>query len=354
MAGLPYHSATNYIQKLLNAGKKVSIAEQMQDPDSVKGIVDRQIIRTFSPAVQFELTGKAESRYLGTIAPDGKHYILALLEPATGEVKISKPLTLEEMLSENALSHVRHFLKFSAKTPIELIEQIQKQDKTLFEEIPHNWISDNDIGAFLQKQYGKAVLHPLLDSAAAQKALSLLIQYVLKSQGLETISHLHEPASLHEHDRLIVGPHTHTHLDSEDLFTLINQSATSMGSRTLRGWMDSPFKNVAAIHAQQAAANELATESLEAAQIHANLKEVYDLNRILGRVSTKLAHPRDTFALGTSLKNTFLFTEKLARFKTANLSRLSNQFSRAEKDLREICEPRPLDQAHHRGREVPR
>ena len=231
MAGLPYHSATNYIQKLLNAGKKVSIAEQMQDPDTVKGIVDRQIIRTFSPAVQFELTGKAESRYLGTIAPDGKNYILALLEPATGEVKLSKPLTLEGMLAENALSHVRHFLKFSAKTPIELIEQLQNQDKTLFEEIPHNWISDNDIGAFLQKQYGKAVLHPLLESAAAQKALSLLIQYVLKSQGLETISHLHEPASLHEHDRLIVGPHTHTHLDSEDLFTLIKQSATSMGSR---------------------------------------------------------------------------------------------------------------------------
>jgi DNA mismatch repair protein MutS len=338
MAGLPYHSSTNYIQKLLNAGRKVSIAEQMQDPDSVKGIVDRQIIRTFTPAVQFELSGKAEPRYLGTIAPDGKNYILALMEPATGEVKISKPLTLELLLAENALAQIRHFLKFSAKTPYELIESIERGDKALIEEIPYNWISDHDIAAFLQKQYGKMVLHPLLDSAPAQKALALLIQYVLKTQGLETLSHLHEPASLHEHDRLVVGPHTHTHLDSEDLFTLINQTATSMGARTLHGWLQSPFKKVTTIHAQQAAVKELAAESLEAAQIHTNLKEVYDLDRILGRVSTKLAHPRDTYALGSSLKNAFFFTEKLARFRAQNLVTLSDRFIRAEKDLRAICD----------------
>jgi len=338
MAGIPYHSATNYIQKLLNAGKKVSIAEQMQDPDSVKGIVDRQIVRTFSPAVQFELSGKIESRFLGTIAQDGKNWILALLEPATGEVKISQALNLESLLAENALRNIRHFLKYSSKTPIELIEALQSQEKTLMEEIPHNWIADADVSKFLQKQYGRAVLHPLLENESAQKAVALLIQYVLKSQGLDTLSHLHEPVSLHESDRLVVGPHTHLHLDSEDLFKLINQCATSMGSRTLHGWLESPFKKVTTIHDQQNAVKELAAESLEAAQIHANLKEVYDLDRILGRVSTKLAHPRDTYALGSSLKNAFLFTEKLGRFKAKNLVALSDRILKAEKDLREITE----------------
>ena len=342
MAGIPYHSSTNYIQKLLNAGKKVSIAEQFlppgQDANSVKGIVDRQIVRTFTPAVQFELSGKAESRFLGTIAQDGKNWILALLEPATGEVKVSHALTFESLLAENALFNVRHFLKYSSKTPIQLIEKFQSQENTLIEEIPHNWIADADTASFLKKQYSRAVLHPLLENEAAQKAVSLLIQYVLKSQGLESISHLHEPVSLYESDRLIVGPHTHTHLDSEDLFKLINQCATSMGSRTLHGWMSSPFKNVKTIEAQQNAVKELAAESLEAAQIHSNLKEVYDLDRILGRVSTKLAHPRDTYALGSSLKNAFLFTEKLSRFKAPNLKKLSEKFSKAEEDLHEISE----------------
>lgn len=338
MAGIPYHSSTNYIQKLLNAGKKVSIAEQMQDPETVKGIVDRQIVRTFTPAVQFELSGKIESRYLGTIAQDGKNWTLALLEPATGEVKVSRALTLESLLTENSLLKVRHFLKYSPKTPIELIEAFQSQDQTLIEEIPHNWIADADTSSFLKKQYGRAVLHPLLENESAQKAVALLIQYVLKSQGLETISHLHEPVSLHESDRLVVGPHTHTHLDSEDLFKLINQTATSMGSRTLHGWMESPFKKISTIHAQQESVKELADESLEAAQIHANLKEVYDLDRILGRVSTKLAHPRDTYALGTSLKNAFLFTSKLSRFKAKNLRALSERFTHAENNLREITD----------------
>ena len=342
MAGIPYHSSTNYIQKLLNAGKKVSIAEQFlppgQDADSVKGIVDRQIIRTFTPAVQFELSGKTESRFLGTITPDGKNWVLALLDPATGIVKISHSMSLEALLADNSLINIRHFLKSSAKTPISFIELIQAQEKTLLEEIPHNWIADADTSLFLKKQYARAVLHPLLENEAAQKTLSLLIQYVIKSQGLETLSHLHEPVSLYESDRLVVGPHTHLHLDSEDLFKLINQCATSMGSRTLHGWLDSPFKNVKTIEAQQTAVKELAAESLESAQIHANLKEVYDLDRILGRVSTKLAHPRDTYALGTSLKNAFLLTEKLSRFQSNNLRTLSENFNKVEKDLREITD----------------
>jgi DNA mismatch repair protein MutS len=339
MAGVPYHSATNYIQKLLNSGRKVSIAEQLTDPSASKGIVERGIVRTFSPAVQFELGDSNQPRFLATLISDSpKQWTLCLLDPATGVMKISRSLTLVQLLAENALTRVKHFLNAGSKTPAELLFFFENSPLTLLEEIPSNWVSDSDTKSFLQKQYDKISLHPLLDSESALKGASLLVQYVLKSQGIERVSHLHEPQALHETDRLILGPQTSAHLDLEDLFTLINRTATSMGSRHLRGLLDAPFKKAETIFEQQNAIRELAEKSLETEQIHASLKEVYDIDRILGRVVTKLAHPRDTYALGVSLKNSFMFEERLARFEAPQLRGLSVRLAAARSELAPLCD----------------
>jgi DNA mismatch repair protein MutS len=343
MAGVPYHSATNYIQKLLNAGKKVALAEQIlpegMTTDQIKGIVDRQIVRTFTPAVQFEMSGNGDQNFLATITPhDSKTWVLGLLDPATGIVKISQALTEVDLLAESSLYQIRHFLNSSTKTPSEILKTLQALPHTLVEEIPHNWVSDAEMLPFLQKQYQKMALDPLLESKAAQKCIALLIQYTLKTQALALLPHLHEPRALHESDRLITGPHTHTHLDSIDLFELINKTATSMGARALKQLLDSPFKQVAAIELQQESVQELAAQNLEASQIHSNLKAVYDLDRILGRVSTKLAHPRDTHALGNSLLSIFQFEEKLARFEAKKLRTLSSQLRVAKNDLCSLAE----------------
>ncbi len=345
MAGVPFHSSVGYIQKLLNAGKKVAIAEQFETEESEngKGIVDRRIIRTFSPAVQFELDDRtghgSQARYLATLAPhDSKTYILALLDPATGWVRISEPLIAKDLLAEPALTQICHFVNFSTKTPVEILDYFQNRDDVLVEEIPHNWVSDSEVKPFLQKQYSKMALSHLLDHQASQKGLALLIQYVLKTQCIETIPHLHEPRALQETDRLSVGPQTHAHLDTSDLFDYINKTATSMGARHLHGLLYAPFKTVTAIETQQAAVRELALQSLESAQIHSNLKEVYDLDRILGRVATRLANPRDTYALAMSLKNAFLFEDQFARLQSTKLKSLAGALTTAKTSLSELAE----------------
>ena len=347
MAGLPYHSATNYIQKLLNAGKKVAIAEQIlpegMSADQIKGIVERKVIRIFTPAVQFEMSEKGGQNFLATLAadtskPNSKNFVLALLDPATGILRISELLPISEILAEPSLRQIRHLINFSSKTPIEFIEAISQNPNSLTEEVPHNWVSDENVISFLHEQYQKQALHPLLETFAAQKAASLLIQYTLKTQGLKILSHLHEPSPLHESNALTVGPHTHAHLDSEDLYALINQTGTSMGARHLRELLNAPFKAVSAIETQQEAVKELAKQNLEATQIHSHLREVYDLDRILGRISTKLAHPRDTYALGKSLQAAFLFDEKLARFQSKRLKTLSECVKEASVTLAPLAE----------------
>ena len=110
-----------------------------------------------------------------------------------------------------------------------------------------------------------------------------------------------------------------------------------MGARALKGELESPLKDVSMIAERQFAIQELSKNSLVAHGMHTHLKEVYDLDRILGRVATKLANPRDTYALGKSLQNAFLFLEKLASFESKELNRLSRAFKEAEHSLSSIA-----------------
>lgn len=341
MAGLPYHSATNYIQKLLNAGKKVSIAEQIVPEgmtiDQIKGIVDRKIIRTFSPAVQFELGNEAKPNYLATLIPENtKEITLLLFNPATGDVLVSKPILNHELANEMALQSVKHFLNVSTKLPAQALSLLESLG-CLIEDFPINAVASTEITPFLKRQYAKEALHPLLDRQTVQTGIALLLQYVLKSQGVKTLAHLKEPKSLHESHRLALGPNTFAHLDGEELFSLINLTSTSMGSRKMRSEIEAPLKDLSEIKIRQFAVKDLIAHSLDSFKIAESLKEVYDLDRILGRVSTKLAHPRDTYALGKSLIAAFQFQENLAHFTAPNLKNLSERLAHAHSALFDLA-----------------
>ena len=341
MAGIPFHSATNYIQKILNAGKKVAIAEQIlpegMTADQIKGIVERKIIRTFSPAVQFELGRNSQSRYLACLVPTGdKRQILALLEPATGEIRVAEALETGQLLQDPALQEIRHFLN-SGKTPPELLSALERYDRTLIEEIAPNLISAVEVAPFLKDQFDRQVLPVLLDSESSSRAVAILIRYVLKSQGIERLPHLHEPKPLHESDRLKTGPETLRHLDLEDLFRFVDRTATSMGSRKLKPELECPLRDLTAIRNRQIAIRELSEHALDARQIHETLRGVYDLDRILGRLSTRLANPRDTYALAESLSCSFRFRNLLNRFESDVLKALGARFESAAADLEEIA-----------------
>ena len=343
MAGVPFHSATAYIQKLLNAGHRVAIAEQIlpegMTADQIKGIVERKIIRIFTPAVQFEMSGDPKPKFLGTLAsaPKGR-FVLALLEPATGEIRISDPLDSKQLLAEPRLPDIRHFLVASTEIPAPILSALESNPELLVEEVARNLVSTEGVAPLLQRQFGKLALHPLLEEPAAARALAFLIQYVLKTQGQDTLPHLHEPRALRESDRLTVGPHTHHHLDTNDLLANIQSTGTSMGARFLRAELEAPLRELSALHARQTAVKELSSNALLARSIHEELKNVYDLDRILGRVAAGLAHPRDTLALGHSFASAFRFSERLASFEAESLKRLSAVFEETRAALIPLSE----------------
>src|SRR6478672_4838833 len=112
MAGVPHHSIQGYIQKLLKAGKKVAIGEQMEDPDSVKGagkIVRREIVRILTPAVHFDAEG-SDVAYLATLTKSNHQlWVLSCLDASTGETLISDPMDIDSLTNEFKRLPIRHY-----------------------------------------------------------------------------------------------------------------------------------------------------------------------------------------------------------------------------------------------------
>ena len=335
MAGVPHHSVAGYIQKLLAAGRKVAIGEQMEDPSQVvgRGIVKREIIRTFTPGIQFDLEG-TQSNYIAALArlPDSKLWIMALLDASTGETLLSDPLELDAVQDEILGRPVRQILTLGPS--------VLKPAGVLVEELPTHYLSPTQARDILLRQFGLAHLESFVPSEAAVSALGLAVAYALRTQRQERLAHLRLPSPLREPDTMVLGPRTVQHLDllttdgSPDLFGRIQRTRSALGSRQLKRWMLSPLKSPLAIATRQGAVRELSqARSHLQGRLAAELSNAYDLERISGRVNAKLANPRDTRALGQTIAKASVFFDLLKDSRDPELQRLANAFQKSAQAL---------------------
>jgi len=308
MAGVPFHSAQSYIQKCLSSGRKVAIAEQITDPTAEQTgpakIADRKIVRVFTPAVQFESTEVEPGRLAILYVHDSKKSSYGWIQcaPATGEIWVSKPSSREVILSDPSWAIVKHVLYPMGKIPVDLIQPLDAMDGILVEEIAFNLVTEERAENYLRDQYQLLALGQLLEEPTAKHALALLVRYICQSQKVERLAHLKLPKNLHEPSSLKFGMQTFHHLDGEDLFNIINTCSTSMGTRALRQLFLNPEIDPGQIRHKQETIQAIAESKTLITTAQKMLAPVYDLDRILGRVSTGLANPRDTLALGQSLK----------------------------------------------------
>jgi len=302
MAGVPHHSIQGYIQRLLKAGKKVAIGDQMEDPATVKGnkIVRREITRIFTPAVQFDAEG-SEANYLATAIESNNQWILACLDASTGEALVSEPLHADKLAQELAALPIRHYLRTPQNLPHDIIQLLSSRN-VLIEDLPSNYLTQPRAAEILKTQYGIDQLGAFLTADSAILALSLTVYYALRTQKLDRLAHLRLPLPLRKPKSLSLGPNTAEHLDLNDLFTLINRTRSALGARQLRRWLHAPLKAPKEIAERQSIVTELSQQNESAIdKLSSALGEVYDLERISGRIHTNLANPRDSLALGRSL-----------------------------------------------------
>ncbi|MFZ9595873.1 MAG: DNA mismatch repair protein MutS [Bdellovibrionia bacterium] len=342
MAGVPHHSVQGYIQKLLKAGKKIALGEQVEDPESVKGtgkIVRREIVRVLTPAVQFDVEG-SEANYLATLTShtEGSRtlWILTCLDVSTGEVLISDPLELTSVLQEFRNLPIRHYLHYPHLMELERLGNLEG---ILSEGLPKNYVSLEKGSEILKKQYQIENLGSFLKTPSALLGLSTLVTYVLRTQLLERIEHLRLPEPLRKPETLVLGPSTAQHLDLADLFRLINHTRSTLGARRLKNWLLAPLLDPQAIELRQSAVRAISEMSSPLRQSLAqNLAPIHDLERILARVNTQLATPKDALALGQSLTHLPHLVPLLAPLQSRCLQQLHQSLLQAASELEPLTQ----------------
>jgi DNA mismatch repair protein MutS len=377
MCGVPYHAAENYIARLIRAGHKVAICEQMEDPTRTKKLVRREVIRVLTPgtAMDSPLLETRENNFLASIARNdgGKPIGLAFVDFSTGEFRAT------EFAGDGAETRLRDELE--VLRPREIL--VPAPTSSLFPEPAAP--SLNGLGAtethvepwvfeaahserILTEHFRVATLDGfgLGGHAQAVAAVGGLLHYLRETsaigaeanggngtaamqvrpagRGLEHLDHI---VFYQQQDALVLDHVTVRNLELVQpsiggepaatlLFTL-DRTTTGMGARLLRSWILRPSIEREEIEARLDAVAELKSSAMVRDEVRDGLDKIFDLERLTSRVTLGSATPRDLQALGRSLAAIPALRGQLARCKATRLAALHSQLDELA-DVRELIE----------------
>lgn len=274
MAGVPHHSADQYLERLLNAGRKVAIAEQMEAPDG-KGPVRREIVRVLTPGVRLGLQA-GEGVYTAWWSPEA----FVAIDSGTGDTLVEPNVDFAAIPAIAAQINVQHLLVSSPRGM-----------RPEFRELP-----------FLVEE-----ATPSTTPTTPETLLRDLQRYLLANHAAPGASHLRPPRPLRGPGCLGLSAAALQHLDvlpgssPLNVFETLRKTKTAMGSRLFRRWLASPLTDPTAIHERQQFVT-LFSEPEVLATVPKALAEIYDLERLSARIALRVASMADLLALRISLE----------------------------------------------------
>ena len=335
MAGFPHHQLESYLGKLISAGFRAAVCEQVEDPKKAKGLVRRELIRIVTPGTVTDdaLLDPRESNFLAAVAP-GDPVGLAWVELSTGRFvaagfpekqltdQIARIAPAECLLAEDApplASHLNERMMISRRPAWAFSHQTARQT--------------------LAKHFGTASLEGFgftnaLDDVQAIRAAGAILDYLNETQK-SSLEHIDRLTPYRTSGTLEIDEASRRSLEitrtlregrrDGSLLAVLDRTVTAMGSRLLAEWLANPLTDVAAIRARHGAVDELVTDSSLCAELNETLRRVYDVERLLARVTTGRASPRDLSFLGRTLRSLPGLKAKL----TARKSPLINELEAA-------------------------
>ena len=336
MCGVPYHAADNYINRLVQKGYKVAIGEQMEDPKQAKGLVRREVIRVVTPGTITSTQALDETRnnYLMGIVYLGERIGIAAADISTGD------FTVTEVTSERTM--VDEINKFA---PSEIVcnnafymSGIDLED---LKDRYHITVSTLD-SRFFQEETCRKVLREhfhvgsleglgLADYDCGVLAAGAVLQYLYDTQKC-SLDHLTTIVPYTTGAYMVLDSSTRRNLELLEtmrekqkrgsLLWVLDKTRTAMGARMLRTWIEQPLIDKEAILERQNAIDELNMNYISREELGEYLNPVYDLERLIGRISYKSANPRDLLAFRNSLGMVPHIKNLLAEFTGANLKQV--------------------------------
>lgn len=379
LAGVPYHALETYLGRLVKQGFKVAIVEQLEDPKQAKGLVKRGLVRIVTPGTVIEasMLNDKENNYVIALTSSVDGFALACCDLSTGEFFTNKVENETSLLNElNRINPSECVIPVSLQVNTELISKIKSNDCFIN--------SQEDFYFKVDKSKEILLEHfniPNLDSFGLEKEGLLtavsgaLIRYLTETQK-NSLSHLKKISVRSSSNKMLLDFSTLRNLEliknirdqssRGTLLSVLDQTLTPLGARLIRKWLKEPLLNVSAINQRLQAIKELNQQIIFREEISNYLKEVYDLERLIGRINYGNANPRDLLALRNSLQQIPLIKEKLKEFnsqlllqigKMADLEEISNLIKAAIKEdcpltireggiIKSDYNPE-LDQLHH-------
>lgn len=306
MCGIPYHAADSYIAKLIKAGLKVAICEQVEDPAEAQGtIVRRDVIRTITSGTFLD-EASPEARYLLSLTLDSKDsFGLAFFEFNSGTIQT------------NQYTDHHKILEIMAKLPIyecifpdsqkDQVKEILRHPLLHLKNITlspfEDWSFNPEIARKTLCEHFK--IHNLSgfgidDHSLAQAASGALLEY-LKSMNKQPLKHIDKIALYTEGDDVFISPAAGYGLELEDLFKTLDHTLTSMGKRKLRNWLTHPLKNLKMIEERQHAVKLLKDAASIRQELEKLLRHIPDIEKNLSRLSCGYLSPKNFLSLRNAL-----------------------------------------------------
>lgn len=349
MCGVPYHAVDSYLSRLVQKGYKVAIAEQMEDPKQAKGLVKREVIRVVTPGTitSSQALDETKNNYLMAIVYLGDKMGVSVADITTGDFLVT------EVGSERSL-----FDEINKFSPAEIIyndafamsgislDEMKDRYHFAVSAVDSHYFQDESCRKVLKEHFKVNGLEGLGlgDYDSGVIAAGAVLQYLYETQKT-TMDHLTSIVPYFTGNYMVLDSSTRRNLELLEtmrekqkrgsLLWVLDKTRTAMGARLLRTWIEQPLIHKEEILERQKAIEELNMNYISREELREYLNPVYDLERLIGRISYKSANPRDLLAFRNSIAMVPYMKQLLQEFTCANLKALEEEMDPLE-DLNDL------------------
>jgi len=309
MCGFPHHAASVYISKLLAAGQRVAVCDQMEDPRTAKGIVHREVTRVLTPGLMEEpgLLKPDENHFVAALAAKGNQIGLAALDLSTGDLMVTA--TEEPSLASQELRRLdpKEVLMPEGQASANPLQDIV--DPSFYVHHAEDWMTDPRTCAdALKDHYGVQNLEGfgLSDDSVMTIAAGAMLSYLRRTRP-DAPSHIKPLRVYHLGNYMVLDHATVRNLEifrnirdgttTGTMVRLMDRTCTPMGARLMRRWISYPLLDVKEIRKRSETVEALLDDSILRGELRDILNDIGDLERIAGKISLRSAGPRDLVQL---------------------------------------------------------
>lgn len=343
MCGIPYHAADSYVSKLVSQGFKVAIGEQVEDPKLAKGLVKREIIRVITPGTQTEETALEEGKnnYLSAIYPGNSGIGIATVDISTGEL-----YSLSVSDSKELLDEISRFSPKEILCPIgfledkELSSALDSRFSLSITEKEKEYFGKEEADKILSSHFSSSIPGLGLEHAPLERrALGACLRYLYDTQK-NILSHIRHIERFHREDYMLLDLSTQRNLELWEtlrdkkkrgsLLWVLDKTHTAMGSRMLRHFLERPLRERKKMEERLDCIEELCQRYIDGEEIREYLDSIYDMERLIGKISISSANARDMLALKSSLQFLPVIKRTLSSFSGRLLQGLGQEMDALE------------------------